>query len=528
MSAFQTPGNRTKTLYAQINSGRPQAARQKLGSVEGSQSVLNAQTNAQQGENSNVTQQTQTVTDTTKKGVENVGMAPVFAAGNAAVADAKVVAGQKPVFVTSVTGSGGIAAPSVSGRPTPIVDDGTLKKEGDAAVATNKDLATGIDKSVDTSMGTLSPYHADVLTEDLGKRYDAESDILSASERELTEGNLGLLAPESDFEIQQAQNAQVLAERDSNIGKLRNLYGVGYDSSKYGALDSNLLQGQFNDAAVSSQDALKNKELAQRGGEQVRQAYAENIDKSKGLLSDAKVESEKKITQLSGEVTAVENELAALKARAGTGGTETNAAIAALEKHLAIKRDNLAKLIKTTTDTRGQLGKTGLVSDKGLSQYAQTVTDPKEIKAISDFAAIMDSAPVESKTIKSSGTVPFSTNKSTSSAPNKMNPEFIKKAAPALANLSADALDSMSTDGMYVNAEIVRAAMSMTKDARKQAILEKLLDGQVVNERAATADDKQRQAKLNSQQRKTEAIVSGGGSELARAGQKVWSAFGGK
>lgn len=298
-TAFQKP-NKTKSLFSQVDAQRPAFARQKLGGIEGAVGVVNNQAAGQQGENATVQAQQAQVASGTRQTYANLDR--IHKVSDRVDQQSKFVNQSTPVFNTSIAATG--STPIVTGA------SGTRVVTGDASLAgrTESERAAkeGQNRTAQTGYETqgnlLTGMTTAGATQELSDAYGADTKSLRDAELQMTEGNLGVLANESDFEMEQAKLAQVLADRQSNVGKLKALYGVGYDTTKYGALDSNVLQGQFNDAAVGSTDALKSKDLAQKEGSRVRESYLDQIDTSKTQTEKAKGVADTEITRLGSEL----------------------------------------------------------------------------------------------------------------------------------------------------------------------------------------------------------------------------------
>ena len=336
--------NRTKTFFQQVNAGRPAAARQKLGAAEGATSVVKAQAQAQGQENTTVQNQSTQVANIGEQGFDNLsGFAKV---------DERLDQGAK--FVNTPT-LGFRTQVNTTGQTPTVVGAGT-----GAAKITGADQA-GVDKTADTEATRSAAYNQELynefestgkgltgmttedLTNELGQAYQEGGKQLDAATTAMTEGNLGRLADESAFEREQEQLARVLADRESNIGKLRALYGVGYDTGKYGALDSNILQGQFNELQGQSATALEEKEKVQRAGDKVRQSYLDTVESSKTKLDESKVKAEERITKLGEQLSAMDVEIE--KRIATEGGNLTEAT-----KKLIASRDKVKGDYKKAVD----------------------------------------------------------------------------------------------------------------------------------------------------------------------------------
>ena len=320
--------NRTKSFFSQVDQNRPQAAQQKLGGIMGSQSVLQNSTNAQQGENQKVGEATQAVAKNTTQGYGNLSE---IGKAQGHVAAQREFAGQAtPVLTTQ------IKAPALN---TATVADKDLQ----GVVDNNKTQVTNsTNRAIDANKSVTDNYvnAGNALTDrgnaangtglaekQLGETYQTDSDKLRDAQKQMTQGNLGQLAAPSNYELEQQQLAQVLADRQSNVGKLKALYGSGYDSSKFGALDSNLLQGQFNDAQGKAKEGLAGLENAKKGSDRAREQYLNQIDISQGITDKAKTDAEAKIADIGNQINILNDKINNSTASAGRELTKQKTAL---------------------------------------------------------------------------------------------------------------------------------------------------------------------------------------------------------
>ena len=306
--------NRTKSFFSQVDQNRPQAAQQKLGGIMGSQSVLQNSTNAQQGENQKVGEATQAVAKNTTQGYGNLSE---IGKAQGHVAAQREFAGQAtPVLTTT-------AAPLSAGTQTRAADNAINTA---TAVQGNKNTT---DKYVNAGNALTDRGNAangtGLAEKQLGETYQTDSDKLRDAQKQMTQGNLGQLAAPSNYELEQQQLAQVLADRQSNVGKLKALYGSGYDSSKFGALDSNLLQGQFNDAQGKAKEGLAGLENAKKGSDRAREQYLNQIDISQGITDKAKTDAEAKIADIGNQINILNDKINNATGDAKKKLTETQA-----------------------------------------------------------------------------------------------------------------------------------------------------------------------------------------------------------
>lgn len=422
MSTFARP-NKTKSLFAQVDAGRPAAARIRLGGIEASQSVLQNQTATQGQENKNVQGQQQQMVMAGQQGRDSTSnlagfneAQAVFAEGNPQVAASKPKfqdafnAGQVAQTRASIVGpsnpneivagpndknpnpgAGSMSYFNVPGMTIggPVTPGGQSARQGyglDSGQA-----ATGIGAGIQArndqieqrvirnADGTLSRIDGVKLGDELNTAYGDASKTLEGYQDKITKGNLGAMANESDYEMEQAKLAQVLADRQSNVGKLKALYGVGYDTNKYGALDSNLLQGQFNAASDTAKDNIAAKDLAQKEGARVREAYLNENATQVGKLNETKADTEKRVVETDKKLGTLKQQLSDLKtdtsnaanvarnkltAEIGKLESERKASVKKLESEVGKKR--------TRNELAGRVG----ITDKeaqGLNDYQVTL-----------------------------------------------------------------------------------------------------------------------------------------------------------
>lgn len=438
---YRTP-NRTKTFFQQVQAGRPAAARQKLGAAMGAQSVLQGQTQAQNQENERVGQAQQQVSQQTAKSKEALGMTPTLTAGNQAVTNANTMAQATPVFVSSVQGGGGFQRTG----DTTVVQDNTVATQGARATTQNQNTLNQINAGVDRYSSALDPYSSEKLTDELSDLYGKASDQLRESELNMTERNLGRLADESAFEQDQTDLARVLAERDSNIGKLRSLYGVGYDTGKFGALDSNLLQGQLNDLASESRQNLETRERSRVAGDKVRESYLENIDSSRKELDSAKADTEKKIKTLNDEISKAKVALEELRGRTGA---EAEKARIALQESIMTKTKEKDRIAASTSKIiAGHRPDAYTSGGDSLIRYMETTTNPRDVTLIRDLGSAIGSGK--------------------NNSPQQLGGTLLQ--------LSPEALASIDPRQSRIPPDAVQFALQNTKDPKSRAQLQRIMN----------------------------------------------------
>jgi hypothetical protein len=421
-STFTRP-NKTKSLFSQIDANRPAAARTKLGGIEASQSVLQNQTAVQGQENKNVQGQQQQMITAGQQGRDSTsnlagfGKAQaVFAEGNPQVAGgvpkfqdafksnevaqtkASIVGPSNPNEIVagpnSPNGNFGDGAMSYFNRPGmaiggPVTPGGQNAKQGygldsgQSAVGIGNQINTRTTQKegeiVRNADGTLSRIGEIKLGDELSTAYGDASKTLEGYQNKITEGNLGAMANESDYEMEQAKLAQVLADRQSNVGKLKALYGVGYDTNKYGALDSNLLQGQFNAAAETAKENIAAKDMAQKEGGRVREAYLDENKAQVGKLDETKAATEKRVVETDKKLSTLKQQLSDLKTNTSNAANAArNKLNAEIEKLETDRKASIKKLEGEVSKKRSRnelAGKIG-INDKdaqGLNDYQVTL-----------------------------------------------------------------------------------------------------------------------------------------------------------
>lgn len=98
--------------------------------------------------------------------------------------------------------------------------------------------------------------------------------------------NMGQVGAESEVEQNANDFLKLLAERDpSNIGILKNLYG-NYDSTKYGALDSNVLQGIINENRGEAENILNLRTQAEGAVDPAMKLYQNELDSLKNRTTE--------------------------------------------------------------------------------------------------------------------------------------------------------------------------------------------------------------------------------------------------
>jgi len=294
--SFQQP-NRTKSFFASVDAGRPQAAQQKLGGIMGSQSAIQNQTKAQVGENQSV--------DAAKTGVAN------------SVSSTYANLGE-----TKKLGEHATQRQQFINQGTPVLAD-TARPINASSSTRAADLRENTNNAINENARTMGIYEnagkrivdttPEAATKELSDAYQKDTGLLDNANRQMTDGNLGRLAGPSSYEIEQAQLQQVLADRNSNVGKLRALYGTGYDTTKYGALDSNLLQGQFNEAQGQSRQNVQALNTANAGGQKSRELYLDQMDTSRGELGKRHNEATANLTEIGNRIKTLDTQISTAK-----------------------------------------------------------------------------------------------------------------------------------------------------------------------------------------------------------------------
>lgn len=416
-SQFARP-SKTKSLFSQIDSQRPANARTRLGGIEGSQAVTQGQIAGQKKETADVQGQQQQMVVAGQQGRDSTSNLAGFGKAQAVFAEGtpQVAAGVPKFQDAFKSGEVAQTKASITGpsAPTEIVAGpndkkpvnpqggiytsmsiGTVTPGGQNAVngygfdagqaaagigtginARNTEIEEGVIRNAD---GTVSKIGDIKLGDELSAAYGDASKTLNGYQNQITKGNLGVTPDESDFEMEQAKLAQVLADRQSNVGKLKALYGVGYDSTKYGALDSNVLQGQFNDASVVAKNNIEAKDMAQKEGARVREAYLGENATQVGKLNETKVETEKRIVETDNQLGTLRQQLDNLKTDTSNAAKLARGKITAEIQKLDTARTNDIKRLSGEVGKKRErnklAGEAGL-SDKeaqGLNDYQMTL-----------------------------------------------------------------------------------------------------------------------------------------------------------
>ena len=349
--SFQQP-NRTKSFFASVDAGRPQAAQQKLGGIMGSQSAIQNQTKAQVGENQSVDAAKTGVANSVSSTYANLGETKKL--GEHATQRQQFINQGTPVLVDT-------ARPINASSSTRAAD---LRENTNNAINENA-RTMGIYENAGKRIVDTTPEAA---TKELSDAYQKDTGLLDNANRQMTDGNLGRLAGPSSYEIEQAQLQQVLADRNSNVGKLRALYGTGYDTTKYGALDSNLLQGQFNEAQGQSQQNVQALNTANAGGQKSRELYLDQMDTSRGELGKRHNEATANLTEIGNRIKTLDTQISTAKG-------------VAKERLIAFK-----KKLETTRDT--DVVKLQAQDDKDNAARNAYTNSVREAKAAAERAQV--------------------------------------------------------------------------------------------------------------------------------------------
>lgn len=128
------------------------------------------------------------------------------------------------------------------------------------------------------------------LDSDINKYGEQRMDDLNKQSEQFQKNvgdlNMGQVGAESEVEQNSNDFLKLLAERDpSNIGILKNLYG-NYDSTKYGALDSNVLQGIINENRGEAENILKLRTQAEGAVDPAMKLYQNELDSLKNRTTE--------------------------------------------------------------------------------------------------------------------------------------------------------------------------------------------------------------------------------------------------
>jgi hypothetical protein len=357
--SFSKP-NKTSTFFGQVNAGRKQTAGQQIPQVQGAIGTVQNQTQAQKDASGKVNQagnQMVASTDTSKFGsgmgkLDNLGNTKV---GNVPTFNTSVIAPQLKVVGGDAQGgeiTKNAQITDASGRV--VTDKANLISSAEQENASGQ---AAIDAAIKASSDAAAAFASGIpgattaATDALSTNYQAQQAQKEAEAKRVSENNLGQLGLESADERAQAEKAALLAEKGSNAGKLAALYGVGYDVNKFGALDSNIMQGQLNEAQSNAQAALAGKEMAGREAASTRETYL-NLNKGElGKINAEKTRIDGVIADKTKNVQAISEQLAKLASDTSAAGVaakeQLTKSLTAVQKEI---NDTYAKRYKLQVD----------------------------------------------------------------------------------------------------------------------------------------------------------------------------------
>jgi hypothetical protein len=178
-----------------------------------------------------------------------------------------------------------------------------------------------------------------------------QSDLVAqnlAQEKIAGANNYGQISAANTNDIQSQQFLKQLAENNpSNVGLLSTLYGGGYNADKYGALDSNIYQGQLNQLKQGSQAQLQDRENKIGEMQQSLKGYYDQVgDKKKEIQGKYETEIGKNkadATQLEGIKSSLTTRIGELENAKAKAGPE-------LRRQLEQKLANLRVEVKKAND----------------------------------------------------------------------------------------------------------------------------------------------------------------------------------
>jgi O6-methylguanine-DNA--protein-cysteine methyltransferase len=387
--------NRAETFFQQVDANKKNAAKDAIatGSILGG--VYNKGTQARKQEAANVGQQTTAVANTNTD-FQDTKTGNVQSTVNQAT----------PVVVPTVSAEGYNANQYVtSGQSTVTANPQNTDRGGRALDSskvsyTTKDLNEGAaaQGSADYLAGELAKFTTETerqnalmnllegadedikaeVAADLERKGILDKTLLDAIKAGQTE-KYGEIAQASQTDQNAADFMRRLAEQNpSNVGLLSMLYGGGYDAGKYGALDSNILQGQLNELRQEAEPALSERESAQNiMGQSVKDFYSTAEGKQKEVID--KYNAEVKETDSLGEASAkaktqIQQNIEQLVNARATASTELKKQI---DEKLAALRGDLKKL------NAAEKGKAQSAADKDAKKRSEEAQKKKE----ADFSA---------------------------------------------------------------------------------------------------------------------------------------------
>lgn len=378
---FSKP-NKTSTFFGQVDAGRRQVAGQKEPGIQGAVGTVQNQANAQQAQTGNVQKaQGQMIDSTNTKSLSGESLGKAEGLAQTKVQGSENFSGilnNKPVNASNMVVAHGDAVDTNTGK---IKSMPTIMNNGREVRGGVNDVLSGMNKQTANAMGQVDAIASDRMaasqdfqnvatptlenaTGELGEAYRAQMDQKALEEKRLTEGNLGQMGMENAFEVEQAQKAALLAEENNNVGKLASLYGVGYDPTKFGALDSNILQGQLNEGTSQAKQAIGAKQLAQRETAQSRELYANATQEQRAKIDKEKTKVEGRIGELTTQINAIQEQLAQVASETGNAAAKAKAE---LDKRL---KDASAKVRK--------------VYDEYAEDYQRVLKENKDYNAYRD------------------------------------------------------------------------------------------------------------------------------------------------
>ena len=259
-------GNRyskTRAFFSTVDQGRQNKAQDSLAQGKALTGVANAKTQA------SVDQSKQTQGTIKQTNVQT--QTPAFRA---------VTQGDASVGMNTPV----VASPAPQAAPTPVatqIASENLVKRDVAGEIANKEsekvaLAarknqTGLD---DQNAINAAQDKGGQLIQDYSQDYDKKK--------------MGELGASSEFEQEAAgiRNLLATAPENQNVGILSQLY-KNYDP-RFGALDSNILQGDINDLRAGAKESVDNEKRAGRMSDMTREAYFREADGIKKRLEEAK------------------------------------------------------------------------------------------------------------------------------------------------------------------------------------------------------------------------------------------------
>lgn len=177
---------------------------------------------------------------------------------------------------------------------------GSTPREADGAIDTVAEVdttATNIKNDIKATTDQINAINAQIATANTAdakllqeKKVELEK-ILQDAQDKITKENLGQIAGPSTFETEMAQREKLLAEEGGNIAKLRAIFGPRFDSTKYGALSSQIYGKDLEAIQEEAAAGLEEKARTEERADVAEKEYKEGIASGKLKVAE-KLKSE--------------------------------------------------------------------------------------------------------------------------------------------------------------------------------------------------------------------------------------------